>query len=294
MELRVLKYFLTVAREENISNAAEYLHLTQPTLSRQLKELEDELGHQLLIRGNRKITLTEEGLLLRKRAEEIIELAEKTKNEILNSNDSISGNIIIGSAEIDDIRPIFKVIKTMQLKYPNVKVSINSGDRSDIMDRLDKGLYDFAIIMHNIDKVKYNYLELPSNVEWGIICRKDSPLSSNKSLDLEQLKELPLIMSRQMLEDIGEDKFKDYNIVAKYNLVFNASLMVDEGIGYALTINKLVNTSESSNLCFIPINQMMTSNIYIIWKKYQFFNKVEEEFIKQLKISLQKKEIDSI
>lgn len=290
MELRVLKYFLTVAREENISNAAEYLHLTQPTLSRQLKELEDELGHQLLIRGNRKITLTEEGMLLRKRAEEIIELAEKAKNEIINSSNLISGNIIIGSAEIDDIRPIFKIIKSMQTKYKNVQVSINSGDRSDIIDRLDKGLYDFAIIMHDVDKIKYNYLELPSNVEWGIICRKDSPLASNKSLDIDILKKIPLIVPRQIYEEVGEEKFKEFNIVGKYNLVFNASIMVDEGIGYALAINKLVNTSESSNLCFISINQKMISNIYIIWKKYQVFNKAAEEFIKQLCASLQKKD----
>lgn len=290
MELRVLKYFLTVAREENISNAAEYLHLTQPTLSRQLKELEDELGHQLLIRGNRKITLTEEGMLLRKRAEEIIELAEKAKNEIINSSDLISGNIIIGSAEIDDIRPIFKIIKSMQTKYQSVQVSINSGDRSDIIDRLDKGLYDFAIIMHDVDKIKYNYLELPSNVEWGIICRKDSPLASNKSLDIDILKKIPLIVPRQIYEEVGEEKFKEFNIVGKYNLVFNASIMVDEGIGYALAINKLVNTSESSNLCFISINQKMISNIYIIWKKYQVFNKAAEEFIKQLCASLQKKD----
>lgn len=289
MELRVLKYFLAVTREENISNAAEHLHLTQPTLSRQLKELEDEFGKQLFIRGSRKITLTEDGMLLRKRAEEIIELAEKTIEEITNSNENISGNIVIGCGELDDNRLIFRTIKQLQLQYPNIHININSGDRNDILDKLDKGLYDFAILMHEIDKVKYKYIELPSNVSWGIICRKDSPLSSKENLDLDDLKDLPLIVSRQMLEDVEENKFKDYNIIATYNLAFNASLMVDEKIGYALTIDKLVNTSESSNLCFIPLNQEITHKIYIIWKKYQVFSKAAEKFLEQINVSLNEK-----
>lgn len=280
MEIRVLKYFLAVTREQNISKAAEVLHLTQPTLSRQLKELEDELGKVLFIRGKRKISLTSDGMLLRKRAEEMVELEEKTLKEL--SNSAISGEIIIACGELYDNRLIFEIIADMQKFYPTVKIKVNSGDKNDLLDNLDKGLYDFGVFIGEIDKNKYNYIQLPFNIKWGIVALKNSKLALKKVITNKELKSLPLIISRQMIEDFKNEKFKDYNIVATYNLAYNASLMVEVNMGYALTIDKLINTSDSSSLCFIPLENNFTSNVFIVWKKYQLFNKASELFLSKL------------
>ena len=161
MELRVLQYFLAVAREQNISAAAQSLHLTQPTLSRQLKELEEELGKQLMVRGNRKITLTEEGMLLRKRAEEILELVDRTEKEVMRSNDAVSGDIYIGTGETDGVRQLARTAKQLQEGCPGIRFHIVSGDAVDVCERLDKGLLDFGVLLGDIDKIKYRYLELP-------------------------------------------------------------------------------------------------------------------------------------
>lgn len=179
MEIRVLQYFLAVAREESISGAAEYLHLTQPTLSRQLKDLEDELGKQLLIRGNRKITLTEEGMLLRKRAEEIVNLVRKTESEVKYTDDIITGDIYIGAGETENLRPIIKTVKTLQEKFPGICVHIVSGDSMDILEQINKGLLDFGVLLGNVNKETYQYIHLPMEDTWGqcscektILCRK--------------------------------------------------------------------------------------------------------------------------
>lgn len=194
MEFRVLNYFVTVAREENISSAAETLHITQPTLSRQLKDLEDKLGKTLFIRGKRKITLTEEGMLLRKRAEEIINLVKKTEKEISLSNEIIGGDIYIGTGESDSIRIIADTIQKLQKKYPDIHYHISSGDSFDVMENLDKGLIDFGILIGNIDKTKYNYITLPVKDVWGVLMRKDSLLSKKDSVTPEDLKNKPLIV----------------------------------------------------------------------------------------------------
>ncbi|MDE5617835.1 MAG: LysR family transcriptional regulator, partial [Ureaplasma sp.] len=240
MELRVLKYFLAVAREQNITNAAEQLHITQPTLSRQLRELEDELGVQLLIRGNKSVSLTEDGMLFRKRAEEIVDLANKTINDINHAKDDIMGDIYIGSGETDGLRCIISIMKELNNRYPNINFHINSGDKQDILEKLDKGLIDFGIFLDPIDKTKYNFIKIPAIDTLGILAKKDSPLSKKNYITNKDLIDKPLIISRQINEDSGimrwlnttPDKLK---IVATYNLAFNASLMVDEGLGYALT-----------------------------------------------------------
>ena len=198
MELRVLQYFLAVAREQNISAAAQSLNLTQPTLSRQLKELEEELGKQLMIRGNRKITLTEDGMLLRKRAQEILDLVGRTEKEVMQSNDTVGGDIYIGTGETDAMRQIAQTATRFGKRYPDVYFHVVSGDAMDVCERLDKGLLDFGILLGDIDKTKYQYMELPMRDVWGILMRRSSPLAQKDAISPQDLWDKPLILSRQV------------------------------------------------------------------------------------------------
>lgn len=287
MEIRVLKYFLAIAREESISGAAETLHLSQPTLSRQIKDMEDELGKLLLIRGNRKITLTEEGMILRKRAEEIIELVQKTENEISLSDETISGDIYIGTGESDALRIIAKAAGDLNKKYPDIHFHITSGDTFDIKDNLDKGLFDFCIFWGNIDTSKYNYINLPMKDSWGVLMRKDAPLADKPYITPKDLYDKPLILSRHALTEgaltpwFKADPLK-LNVVAEYNLVYNASLMVDEDMGYAVCFDRIINVTGNSNLCFKPLNPKLEIGMSIIWKKYKMFTKAGEKFLETL------------
>lgn len=291
MELRVLHYFLAVAREQSISKAAQALHLSQPTLSRQLRDLEESLGTPLFLRGNRKITLTDEGLLLRQRAEEILDLVQKTQRELLCSDEAVSGDICIGAGETDAIRYVAKAAHQLQQRYPHVHFHISSGDAVDVVDRLDKGLLDFGVLLGDVDTAKYHALKLPVTDEWGVLLRRDSPLSHKAALRPEDLWDKPLIVSRQA---IGQYPLRHWlgrepaalNIVAMYNLIFNASIMVDEGMGYALTLDKLINVTGDSNLCFRPLSPCLELEMHIVWKKYQTFTKAAEAFLSQLRQNL--------
>lgn len=291
MEIRVLKYFLAVAREQNISAAAESLFLSQPTLSRQLKELEEELGKQLFIRGSRKITLTEEGLLLRKRAEEIVELLDKTEKELSNSDEQVSGEIYIGAGETDGLRLIAKEAKELQEEYPQITYRIISGDAVDITERLDKGLIDFALLLEPVDISKYSYLKFPVKDVWGVLMRRDCPLAQKKSISPKDLRDMPLIVSRQALDGSELTQWlksdnEQLNIVSTYNLVYNASLMVDEGLGVALCLDKIINVSGDSSLCFRPLKPKLEVGMSLVWKKYQVFSKAAEKFILKMQESI--------
>ncbi|EHO79936.1 LysR family transcriptional regulator [Fusobacterium ulcerans] len=291
MELRVLRYFLAVAKEESITAASETLHVTQPTLSRQLMELEEEFGKKLFIRGNRKITLTDEGILLRKRAEEIVELVEKTETEITASDEIINGDIYIGGGETDAMRIIAHIVKKLQEKYPQVKYHLFSGNADDVTERLDRGLLDFGVVIEPANIQKYDYLKLPATDTWGVLMRKDSPLAQNTVIKPKDLHNIPLLCSRQSMvgkgisQWIGKD-FEKLDIVATYNLVYNASLMVEEGIGYALSLDKLVNTTGNSALCFKPLEPKLEVGLNIVWKKSQVFSKAAKKFLEMLKSEL--------
>lgn len=291
MELRVLRYFLAVAKEESITAASETLHVTQPTLSRQLMELEEEFGKKLFIRGNRKITLTDEGILLRKRAEEIVELVEKTETEIIASDEIINGDIYIGGGETDAMRIIAHIVKKLQEKYPQVKYHLFSGNADDVTERLDRGLLDFGVVIEPANIQKYDYLKLPATDTWGVLMRKDSPLAQNTVIKPKDLHNIPLLCSRQSMvgkgisQWIGKD-FEKLDIVATYNLVYNASLMVEEGIGYALSLDKLVNTTGNSALCFKPLEPKLEVGLNIVWKKSQVFSKAAKKFLEMLKSEL--------
>lgn len=293
MELRVLQYFLAVAREQSISGAAESLYLSQPTLSRQLKDLEDEFGKQLFIRGNRKITLTEEGMLLRKRAEEILDLVEKTENEITTPDEIITGEVYIGAGETDAVRIIARVAEKVQEDHPQIKFHIFSGDSLDVIERLNKGLIDFGVLFEPVDLSKFEHIPMPVSDTWGVLMRRDSPLAEKEFITPQDLWDKPLIASRQqnkgsILYDWMKKPFEKLNIAATYNLVYNASLMVDEGIGYAFCIDKLINVTGDSNLCFKPLRPELKANIHFVWKKYQVFSKAADKFLKYFTDEIQK------
>ncbi len=287
MELRVLEYFLAVAREQSISAAADFLHLTQPTLSRQLKDLEDEFGKQLFIRGNRKVTLTEDGVYFRKKAEEIVTLAQRTEAEMKNTDQGIVGDIYIGAGETEAVGNLVSVAHELQKQFSGIHFHITSGDTADLTDRLDKGLFDFCLLLGEIDQSKYDYLSLPYTDTWGILMRKDSPLAEKEEIKAHDLWDKPLIFSRQMLNVSQfmrwfEKSASELNIIATYNLAFNASIMAREHMGYVLTLDKLINT-EGTDLCFRPLSPKQTVGMTLVWKKYQPQSKAAEKFIDALR-----------
>ena len=288
MEVRVLRYFLAVAREESISGAADSLHLTQPTLSRQLMDLEAELGRKLLIRGSRKVTLTEEGVLLRKRAEEILDLMEKTRSELCETDEAdITGDIYIGGGETDAMRLIARTAKELQAAYPRIRYHLYSGNGEDVSERLDKGLLDLGILVEPFDMKKYDSIQLPATDIWGVLMRKDSPLAEKEYIQPEDLWELPLLTSRQTMAQkelmawLGREH-EELHIVSTYTLIYNASLMVEEGLGYALSLDKLINTTGDSALCFRPLRPKLEVGLDIVWKKYQVFSPATAKFLERL------------
>lgn len=292
MDIRVLRYFLAVANEGSITAAANALYLTQPTLSRQLKELEEELGKKLFHRSNQRISLTEEGILLRKRAEEILELVHKTKAEFVDLDETISGDIHIACGETEVISYIARIAKKMRAQYPRIRFHFYSGNAEYVTEKLDKGLIDFGIVIEPVDVSKYYYLDMPSQDTWGLLMRKDSPLANHETISVKDLLPLPIICSRQLITETSSKNhvnnwFGDHvvklNIVATYNLIFNAAVLVREGVGYAITLDKLANTSEESEICFKPFSPRLTSDLNIIWKKDQVFSKASELFLRKAK-----------
>ena len=295
MELRVLKYFLAIAREQSIVHAARSLHLSQPTLSTQIRNLEQELGKQLFIRGtkgSRKVVLTEEGMILRKRAEEILDLVQKAENEIRLTDDVVMGDVYIGAGETDGVRLIARAAKALQNRYPGIVYHISSGNAALVSEYLDKGLIDFGIVFGDVDMTKHNFLELPYQDRWGVLMRKDAPLADRESIRPGDLYDVPLILSQQEARGgsltgwMGREP-EQLHIAATYNLIFNASLLVDEGLGYAVCLDKIINTTGETGLCFRPLEPRLENKMSIIWKKYQVFSKPVEKFLEVLKESLE-------
>lgn len=297
MEIRVLKYFLAVTKEGSITGAANALHLTQPTLTRQLQDLEKELKQKLFVRGRHKISLTPEGIILKKRAQEIIDMVEKTEAEFQSISDTISGNIYIGGGETDSMKYVAEILKEINWEYPKVKYHIYSGNAEDVTEKLDRGFLDFGLLIQPIDISKYDYITLPKKDVWGVIMKKDCTLARKEFIEPKDLIYLPILASRQMSPKYSKDSgfldwfegnFESLNIVATFNLVYNAAVMVKAGLGYAVTIDKLVDTSKESELCFRPLRPKLESGIDIVWKKNQVFSpsanlflaKLHERFIK--------------
>lgn len=291
MEIRVLRYFLAIAREESITGAANFLHLTQPTLSRQIKDLEDELGQKLLVRKSHRVSLTPEGMLLRKRAEEILSMVDKTEEEFHALKGTLSGDIYIGSGETDAMNLIAAVCHEIQENYPGIHYHLYSGNAEDVTERLEKGLLDFCLLIQPTDIAKYHCLSIPAKDTWGILMRKDSPLAKKKEIQSTDVSGLPLIFSRQVMQQRMEtnelaewfgETWEHLNIVTTFNLCYNAAIMAKQGMGYVVTLDKLIDTSESSPLCFRPLAPRLESGLDIVWKKYQIFSPAAEFFLKKL------------
>ena len=291
MELRVLRYFLAVAREENITAAAERLHITQPTLSKQLMELEEELGKKLFIRGNRKITLTEEGMFLRQRAQEMIDLAEKTLASFREEEGILSGEVYIGGGETRGMEYIAKTIQELRDESVNLRFHLFSGNGEDVTVWLEKGLIDFGLFVGTMELKKYDFLKLPISNTWGLLLRKDHPLASHSYIVPKDLEDIPILCSRQGLIQnelsgwLGHP-LEQLNIVGTYNLIYNASIMVEQGICSALSIDGLVNTTGDSMLCFRPFEPQLTADLVLAWKKYQVFSKGAKKFLETLQKKL--------
>ncbi len=289
MDLRVLRYFLTVVREESISGAAEALHLTQPTLSRQLKELEEEFGAQLFIRGNRaqKISLTEKGMLLRRRAEELVELADQTQREMLLRDAEIGGDLNIGGGESAGMRIVAGAVGDLKKQYPNIRFHLYSGNAEDVKERLERGLLDFGVFIGPAGLERYHALRLPYTDSWGLLVREDSHLAGQTGIKPEELAALPLIVSRQehAVHSLGEWAGiapEKLNIVATYNLLFNASLLVEAGLGCALCLGSIINTAGTS-LRFVPLELSDVLHLSLAWKKYQTPSKPGEVFLARMR-----------
>lgn len=288
MEFRVLKYFLAVAREQTFLGAAEAVHVTQPTLSRQIQDLENELGKTLIVRGCRKIALTEEGRIFRKRAEEICGLVEKAQNEISDYDETeIAGDIFIGAGETSAVQRIARAAKVVQKKHPAVHFKISSGDAFDMLEDLDKGLLDFALIFTPFDIEKYNRLELADETVWGLFLRKDNPLAKNDVIKNDDLQRIPLMISRQIEDNAATKKWlgkklSELNIVGTYNLLYNATLFVQEGFASALSIDGIINT-KGTNLVFRPLQSQRGTKLCIVWKKPQVMTKAAAAFLSELK-----------
>lgn len=291
MEIRVLKYFLTTIREGNITKAAKYLNLTQPNLSRQINMLERDIGHKLFERKHNNIILTPEGILLKKRAEEIINMVDKTRAEFNFTDKVIAGDIFIGAGETWAMSLVASVMKDVQSDYHHIRYNIYSGNFQDITEKLDKGLLDFGLLIDPADLSKYDYLKIPLKDTWGLAMRKDSPLSNKKNITKKDLLNIPLIISRQVIETEIEDNdfsrwfsdtFDNLNITATYNLIYNALIMVSEGMGYALCLDKLIDNMYHQNICFIPLKPKLESGINIVWKKNQEFSRASKIFLDRL------------
>lgn len=292
IETRLLQYFLAAARELNITRAAESLYIAQPTLSRQLMELEQQLGKQLFIRGKRKLTLTEEGEFLRGRAQEILDLIDNTEAAFRTEETNLSGHITIGCGETIAMDKITNILADFHHKYPDVKFHTYSGDADSILDRLDKGLVDIGLLLGPIRQEKYDYLNLHQKDVFGLLMPEDCKLACQESVNIDQLKSLPMILAEQTfsghqeLERFGAD-YSVMNVVATYSLIYNATFLVERGIGYALCLDKLVNT-QGRNLTFRPIVPELSVDLYIVTKKYQTFSPAAKIFLQMVQEKLEK------
>ena len=289
MDLRTLRYFLAVAREENMSRAAEQLHVTQPTLSKALRSLEDELGKKLFTRHSFSIALTEEGVLLRSRAEDLVSMADKIEQEFLSLDDMSGGDLYFGLAESYQIRYLAREIREFRKLVPNLRYHITSGDTEQVTEKLDKGLLDFAVICEAPDERKHNHILFPEADYFGAVIPTDLELAEKACISADDLAGLPLFTSEQSWEnDIrpwAGDRFSGLHLEGSFRLAYNGSMFAKEGLGILLTLNNLIDTSPGSGLVFRPLYPHLEVKMYLIWNKYQSFTPIAERFLRQIQSS---------
>ena len=296
MEIRLLRYFIALADYQTVSRAAKNLHISQPTLSRQLSELEENLGVQLFIRGNRRISLTNDGMYLLSKAREIVSLTEKTEANFKNSAENISGEIHVGSGESDVMKIIAQSVKNITEKHNDIRFHLYSGNAEDIFEKLESGLLDFGIIVDPlVDKRYYDYLQLPLEEKWGVLMHKDSDLANKRKRFIlpEDLLNQPLILSQKSvsyneLSGWFGSNIKDLNIRCTCNLIYNAAKMVEANVGYAICLDKLIDAYDTTKLNFRPLYPNLTATLYLIWKKHQVLSKASTTFLKQLRRDIEK------
>ena len=286
MEIRTLRYFLAVAREENMTRAAELLHVTQPTLSKALRSLEDELGKTLFERHSFSISLTDEGILLRDRAEDLVTMADKIEREFLTLDDITGGDLYLGLGESYQIRYLARAIRSLKNLYPKLNYHITSGDTEQVTEKLDKGLLDFAVLCDTPDPRKYNCVEFPEADIWGVVMPAGCKLAKKKTVRVDDLVGLPLFCSQQSWKnDIPRwagERMSELTLEGSFRLAYNSSIFVMEGLGYLLTFDKLINTSEESGLVFRPLSPRLETKLFLIRNKFQTFTPIAERFLDQV------------
>ena len=291
MEIRVLKYFLAVVREESITKAAEVLHITQPTLSRQLAQMEEEVGVKLFDRGTRKISLTDEGMLLRRRAEEIIDLSDKTIRELLMREEQVEGVVSIGGGELGAMERVVELCGTFQRKYPRVRFDIYTATADVVKERVERGNLDIGILLEPIDIEKFEYIRFAGREQWVVLMRKNDPLAQFDTIHAEQLESLPLILPRRLnvrseLANWFGDRFAQLNIAYTGNLTTNTALIVQKGYGYAIVVDGSLPFGERADVVSRPLSPTLSASVVFAWKREQPLTTVTKKFIEHAKCFL--------
>ena len=290
MELRHLRYFLAVAREGNVTRAAASLHVTQPTLSRQLSDLEQELGRELLVRESRGVTLTDDGMLLRKRAEEIVALADRTERELMADESMVEGDVWVGGGETRTMELVARTMTTVAQANPGIKLRLHSGNADDVIERVDKGLLDFGLIIGRTPEPRHESLEVPAHERWGVLVRYDDPLASRDMVHMDDLANRRLIVSSQPADDRQRMSETEQllgglsgNVVATYTLLYNASLLVEQGFGIALCLDGIVATGEGTPFVFVPTTLQPAMRTHLIWKRFQPQSRAAALFLREFR-----------
>lgn len=291
MEIRVLRYFLTVVREQSITKAADVLHITQPTLSRQLAQMEDEIGVRLFERGSRKITLTNEGLLLRRRAEEILQLVDKTEKELIEQDEQVEGKITIGCGEIGAVRLLPDLFESFHEKYPLVTFDIYSATADHVKEQMDRGLVDIGLLLEPIDIERYDFIRLDMKERWVVVMRPDCSLAEKEYVTAKELSKLPLIMPRRLkvqseLASWFGDYYDGLNVLFTSNLNTNAAVMVSRGLGYSIVIEGMMPFWDQSKITYRPLYPPLTATSVLAWKRGQPFSLAATKFIEHIKCFL--------
>ena len=291
MEIRVLRYFLTVVREQSITKASEVLHITQPTLSRQLAQMEEEVGVKLFDRGTRKITLTNEGLLLRRRAEEILQLVDKTERELVIQEEQVEGKITIGCGEIASVQLLPDLFQSFHEKYPRVTFDIYTATADHVKDQMDRGLVDIGLLLEPIDIEIYDFIRLDMKERWVVLMRPDSPLAKKDAVTAGELSELPLILPRRLwvqseLASWFGDYYENLNVLFTSNLSTNGAIMVSQGLAYSVVVEGSVPFWDQSKITYRPLSPELTATSVLAWKRGQPFSLAATKFIEHIKCLL--------
>lgn len=291
MEIRVLRYFLAVVREEGINRAAEVLHITQPTLSRQLSQLEDEVGVKLFHRGAKKITLTNEGILLRRRAEEILSLVDRTERELTWQDELVEGRIVIGGGELAAMQVLPEIIESFREKYPLVTFDIFTGNADLVKEQMEKGLIDIGVLLEPIDIEKFEFIRLKEKERWVVLMCPDNPLAGKETVSAGDLENVPLILPRRPnvqneLSNWFGDSLQEKQVLFTSNLTTNSALMVQRGLACSIVIEGSIPFWDKEKITYRPLYPELTADSVLAWKKQQPFSLAATKFIEHMKYLL--------